>query len=92
MKGSMENINTDFRVSRVNPGSCRSVRFAFRRHTLSINVMHRGPLYRSSFDSIGLHETHTQQRIADLFVFENTAKISPSLLFTIRVNQSSSPC
>ena len=27
-----------------------------------------------------------------LFTFEDTAKISPSLLFTIRVNQSSSPC
>ena len=65
MKGSMENINTDFRVTRVNPGSYRCVRFAFRRHTLSIIVMHRGPLYRSSFDSIGFHETHTQQKIAD---------------------------
>ena len=64
MKGSMENINTDFRVSRVNPGSYRCVRFAFRRR-LSINVMHRGPLYWSSFDSIGFQETHTQQKIAD---------------------------
>ena len=33
-----------------------------------------------------------KSRPGSVFLFEDTAKISPSLLFTIRVNQSSSPC